>query len=267
MNYDTQERNSNGIELNVFAFLKVLAKKIWIIVALAIIFGAAGAGISTIFKHDTYTTNLSFVVNTVSNDNEKIDNSDISASINVASTYKYILEGRSVSDITSKKCTVPVKPSEVRGAMTVNILRNSNVIEVTIKTGSAQKSYAIAIALVENYNDVVTKIYSNANLNICDRPEIPASPDANSNTFVATAVGIMSGAILGFIIIVIYYFLKNTIRSVEDIYRKLGINVLGTVNKVGNKAKGLLITNKKIGFAYIETFKAIRTKVESNSAK
>ena len=37
MDYDTQERNNNGVELNVFAFLRVLAKKIWIIVVLAII--------------------------------------------------------------------------------------------------------------------------------------------------------------------------------------------------------------------------------------
>ena len=261
MDYDMQEMNNGGIEINVFAFLKVVAKKIWIVVALAIVFSAVSAGYSYFTKVNTYTTKFSFVVNTITDETEMANSSEINASINIASTYKYILQGRTVCKETAKKCTIPVTASEVASSMTIKKLSGSSIMEVRIKTDSPEKSYAIAKSLAENYNDVVSKIYSNANLNVCDYPEMSKTPDASKKSVVNGSVGAATGAVIGFIIIIIYYFVKNTVRNVEDIYRKLGINVLGTVNKVETKAKGLLITNKKIGFAYIETFKAIRTKI------
>ncbi|MCQ2471143.1 MAG: polysaccharide biosynthesis tyrosine autokinase [Clostridia bacterium] len=267
MAYEKQERTNNGIEINIFAFLRVVAKKIWIILVLALVCGIISTTVSMIREEDVYSSKVSFVVNTVTADTEKIDNSDINASINVASTYRYILQSRSVINTIVDKCTRPVTYETVKAAMKVNLVTGSNVIEVIISTGKAEQSYAIAKALVENYEGIVTKIYSNATLNVCDFPVLATKPDNTSTVFVDAVIGVALGAIAGLIIILIYYIVTDTVRSVEDVSRKVGINILGSINKIDLKAKNMLITNKKIGFSFIETFKAIRTKVESNAAK
>ena len=53
----------------------------------------------------------------------------------------------------------------------------------------------------------------------------PVSP----NTVMNTAVGGVIGAFLAMAIIVITYLLNDTIMNAEDVERKLGLNLLGTL--------------------------------------
>ncbi|MCQ2479325.1 MAG: polysaccharide biosynthesis tyrosine autokinase [Clostridia bacterium] len=268
MAYDKQERVNNGIDIDILAFLRVLVRKLWIVAVLALVCGIISTTVSMLVQEEIYSSKVSFVVDTVSGEkNEKVDNSDINASINVAATYSYILQSRSVINMIVNKCTLPVKYQDVKDALEVTIITGSNVIEVNISTNNAELSFAMAKALVENYAGIVSKIYSTATLNVCDFPAMAQRPDNGTAVFLGGAIGVAFGIIAGLVIILIYYIVTDTVRSVDDVARKIGINVLGSINKINNKSANMNITNKKIGFSFIETFKAIRTKVESNAAK
>lgn len=268
MNYDKQEKS--GIEIDLFVFLRLVLKKLWLIVILAIVFGVIGTGLAMFTQDDVYTSKMSFVVNTLQ-ETDKAENSDISASISVATTYQYILTSRSIIEKTVEGCELPVTYEEVENSMTVNSISGSSVIEIYIKTDRADKSYAIAKSLVDNYDEIVSEIYSNAHLNICDLPVKADKPDSSSLTILIAAIGAILGAILGVVAVLIYYITHDTVRSAEDIINKVDINILASVNVIGRnktgKPKALLVSNKKLGFAFIETFKAIRTKVETNAMR
>ena len=202
MSYERQER-SKGLEINIFAFLRLVVKKLWIVIALTVVFAVGAAGLVSVVKTDTYTSKISFVVNTL-NESAQANNSDVSASINIATTYKYILESRAVIEKAVKNCEVPVTYEEAAGSMTVVAIPSSSVIEMTITTESAEKSYAIAKAVVQNYDGIVSEIYANAHLNICDYPVKATSPDSNSLTAMAVAIGAVLGFVIAVIIILIY---------------------------------------------------------------
>ena len=267
MSYERQER-SKGLEINIFAFLRLVVKKLWIVIALAVVFAVGAAGLISLVKTDTYTSKISFVVNTL-NESAQANNSDVSASINIATTYKYILESRAVIEEAVKGCEVPVTYEEVADSMTVVAIASSSVIEMTITTESAEKSYAVAKSIVQNYDGIVSEIYANAHLNICDYPVKADLPDSNSLTAIAIVLGAVLGLAIGIIIILIYYIVTDTIRDVDEVGRKLNLNVLGSLNRIelGKDKKGIIITDKKVGFSFIETFKAIRTKVENNAVR
>ncbi len=268
MSYEKQER-SKGFEINTAVFFRMVLKKLWLVIIFAVIFALAGTGISTFMRKDVYTSRISFVVNTLK-DSVQAENSDISASINIATTYSYILKSRTLLETAAEKCEIPVDYNEVLQSVNVQTMTSSSVIEMTVKTDNPDKSYAIAKSIVENYSTIVPEIYSNANLNLCDYPVKPTAPDTSALTLVVAIIGAVLGALAGVIVILIYYFANETIREVGEIERKLGLNILGTLNKIDlgkNKKSGLLVTNKNVGFAFIETFKAIRTKVESNAVK
>ena len=86
MSYERQER-SKGLEINIFAFLRLVVKKLWIVIALTVVFAVGAAGLVSVVKTDTYTSKISLVVNTL-NESAQANNSDVSASINIATTYK-----------------------------------------------------------------------------------------------------------------------------------------------------------------------------------
>ena len=266
MNYEKQERETK-VEVNLFTFINFVLKKLWILILVTVAFALAGLFISSVVKDDIYTSKISFVVNTLSA-NDKVENSDISASINVATTYQYILKSRPVVEEVVNKSAIPVQYNEVRGSMSVAIVTGSNVIEMSIKTTDPEKSYSIAKALVENYEGIVTKIYSNASLNICDYPVKATRPDVDSSSYIVALFSAALGALICLILFFIYFVIRDTVRTVADIDSKLGINVLGTLRKSNDrrsKNTRPLITNKRNNFAFVETFKAIRTKIESDS--
>lgn len=268
--YYEKKENNKGIQVNIVAFMRLAIKKIWVIVALALVFTIAGIVASNMIVKETYTSKVSFVVNTIG-DSSLAENSDVSASISIASTYKYILQSRPVLEAAVKNSAVPVTYGEVDAAVLVEAITSSSVLEMTIRTDNPQKSYAIAKAIVETYGDIVPEIYSNANLKICEYPTEAVAPNSNASKTLVPLLGFLLGAIIGIILLLIYYLVNDTIRDVEEIDSKIGLNILGTVSKIDSKKKkvsgGLLLTNKNVGFAFTETFKAIRTKVESNAVK
>ncbi len=266
MKYEKQERES-AFEVNLFTFLNFILRKIWIILIVMVLFAVTGKLVSSIVKDDIYTSKISFVVNTLSA-NDKVENSDISASINVATTYQYILKSRPVVEEIVNKSAIPVQYNEVKDSMSVTIITGSNVIEMSIKTTDPEKSYSIAKALVENYDSIVSKIYSNASLNICDYPVKAAHADVNSSSYIIALFSAALGALICLIAFFVYFVMRDTVRTVDDIDNKLGINILGTLNKSRNNKSNnsrILITNKKLSFAFVETFKAIRTKIENDA--
>lgn len=266
MNYENQE--AKGLQINIMAFIRLVIKKMWIVIALAVAFAIVGFALSAVAIEDTYTSEISFVVNTNS-DSTYAESSDVTASINIATTYKYILESRSIVDSIVKNSVIPVTYSEVTEAMTVQAISSSSVIEMKITTTDPQKSYSIAKAVVENYNEIISEIYSNAALKVCDYPVQAQAPDSSSAKTLVTLIAFVLGALIGIIILLIFYIVNDTIRDVEEIESKIGLNILGTISRIDSKKKlrGLLVTDKRVGFAFTETFKAIRTKVESNAVK
>ena len=214
MNYEKQERETK-VEVNLFTFINFVLKKLWILILVTVAFALAGLFISSVVKDDIYTSKISFVVNTLSA-NDKVENSDISASINVATTYQYILKSRPVVEEVVNKSAIPVQYNEVRGSMSVAIVTGSNVIEMSIKTTDPEKSYSIAKALVENYEGIVTKIYSNASLNICDYPVKATRPDVDSSSYIVALFSAALGALICLILFFIYFVIRDTVRTVEN---------------------------------------------------
>ncbi|NLA76515.1 MAG: CpsD/CapB family tyrosine-protein kinase, partial [Clostridiales bacterium] len=85
-----------------------------------------------------------------------------------------------------------------------------------------------------------------------------------------TLAGILVGAFLGVIIILVLNKLKNTFQSSDELSNKLGTKVLVSVSHVNKKKgdnKSILVTDKVNGLPFIETYKLLRTKIENVSVK
>ena len=101
----SKENNSNqkGFEINSFGYLKELSKHIWAIILVAIICASLGGIVGKLTSKPTYTSSVSFVVNTLTA-GEKAESSAVLAQINMANTFKYILSGRSLKEAVMETC-------------------------------------------------------------------------------------------------------------------------------------------------------------------
>ncbi|HZJ77728.1 MAG TPA: polysaccharide biosynthesis tyrosine autokinase [Clostridia bacterium] len=275
---DSAVPEEKGIEINIIKFLRALVKRWWIIVLIAVIGGSAGFTIAEITKTPTYSSTFAFVVSN-KGDDEVFSSSDIAASIKMANTYKYILSGRTLSNLVASKCSFDVTPEMISNSFEIATIDDSNIIEMKVTTKSIGKSYEIAQIVATNYKDVVDAAgFANSTLNLCESPEAAKKPNYDSTNMQYAIIAMFAIVFLATIVMVVIDFLKDSVQSVEDIKSKLGLKVLGVITNIGDlKGKkrfhkrgsysnnGLLIDDKRVGFSFVETFKAIRTKIESDA--
>ncbi len=269
MNNFENTTKQKGFELNIIGYLLELSKKMWLIVIIAVVCGLLGGVVGKLTSKEAYISDVAFIVNTLSED-QVVENSAVSAQINITNTFKYILSGRVLKEAVREACPGNLSYEFINNSITVQTVNSTNAIELYVKTESAETSYNIAKAVVDVYADVVEQIYPNAQLNVCETPVKASAPEEDRSPVIIATVSTVIGVLVYCVFVLVIFIIKDTIKNSDELNSKLNIPVLGSVQLVTNKNKtdkGLLVADRRTGFSFIETYKAIRTKIESNSAK
>ena len=266
---------TKGVEINVIYLLETVLKKWWLLVVSATVMAAIGLGIAVVTTDPTYSSDLSFTIYNQEASNV-VSSGDITSSVQMANTFKYILKSRKMLEQVADKCEFDVTTDEIRRCMTVSNESDTNIIIIRITTGSAKRSYGIAKGFEECYPNVVDIAYPNATLKLCEEPFEPQNPDTSKSMFRFSVIGAIVGFVIAFIAVIVTNAVRDTVQTVEDIQMKLESNLIGTIanvhgkgskGKKKNKGNRLIITDRTLGFAFIESYKAIRTKVETYCAR
>lgn len=267
-NYDSSSKQK-GFELNIVGFLVELSKKLWILIILALIAGLIGGVAGKALSEKTYASDITFIVNTYNEDNIP-EASAISSQINMTQTFKKILESRALKMAVNSALNEKYAYGKINSSILVETVSGTNVIQMTVTTDSAEASYEIAQTVVKVYGDVVDRVYPNAKLTVCDEPIIANGSVPNRTPLIMAILSAFVVAVAFFVFELAIFIAKDTVKSSDELSEKLEVPILGSVQYIENKnktAKGLLIVDRKTGFSFIETYKSIRTKIESNSAK
>ena len=116
----------------------------------------------------------------------------------------------------------------LRDRVSVNNPSNSRLLDITVKDTDPVQAKRIADEIAD-----VGSAFISQKL-VQDPPEVvqygysdgaPVSPNIKKNT----AIGGLAGAMLAIIIVVMAYLFNDSIMMPEDIEKKLGMNVLGTL--------------------------------------
>ena len=268
--------DQKGIEINIFKTFRVLLKCWWIILLTAVVGMCLGVSYAKLTETPLYSSSLAFVVSNKSDGGEAYSSNDIAASIKMANTYKYILSGKSLCKLVAEKSSFETTSEKVAKAINVNIVTDSNIIEMVVTTENKNTAFEIARIIETNYKTIIEQAgFSDSTLYVCEKPEVAQVPNADNSATKYALIGMFAFVFICMVVVIVIDYLKDTIQGVEDIQNKLNINVLGVITQTGDlKAarkglpnRGLLISEKNVGFSFIETFKAIRTKIESISSK
>ena len=269
MNNRDNSSKQKGFEINIVAYLLELSKKLWLLVIVALVFGMLGGIAGKFLSKDVYSSDISFIVNTI-DDGKYAENSAVSAQINMSQTFKVILSSRAMFFTVQEASDNKLDYNIISNSIYVSVVSGTNVIKLEVRTENPETSYQIAKLIVENYGDVVERAYPNAMLTVCDVPVKATVPNSNRTVPISVAVTAIVAFVVFCIVELVKFVIRDTVKSADELSEKLDLPILGAVQFVENKnktSKGLLVVDRKTGFSFIETYKAIRTKIENNSAR
>ena len=153
---------------------------------------------------------------------------DIQVGTYMTRDYVVVITGRPVLDQVIKNLDLDISYRSLRGKIRVNNPDDTRIIQITITDANPNRAKLIADELAE-----VSSAYIAEKMDQ-DAPSIisygyadggAVSPNISKNTM----LGALIGAVIAMAIILISYLLNDTIMSPEEMERKLGLNVLGTL--------------------------------------
>ena len=281
MAYEEKRTSDESIGLEpILKFMRQLISKWWIIVLFVAVFSASGFGIAKLTYSEEYTSNLIFNVSNKDRDvagaaGTYTTASDAQASTTIATNFKILIQ-RGNDFITAVQSNVKaqtgktISKEQLRGMINVELVADSTLINITVKSGDKELSYVVATAIQSVYPEFTKDAFPTAYISVADSAT-KAELAADSSTILYTAAGLIMGAALAIIIILITAKIQNKLLSTEDIKNNFNIDIIATVSDIKNKKKGdrsrLLITDRNVGLPFIETFKLIRTKFENAKLK
>lgn len=154
---------------------------------------------------------------------------DLQMSTNLTNDYKVVVTGRPVLEQVIKNLSLTDETyASLGNRIVVNNPANSRILEITVTHPDPKMAKKIADAIAD-----VSRAFISEKMDQ-DAPSVlqygyvskePVSPNIVMNTILGAAIG----AFLAIAIVIISYLLNDTIMTADDIERKLGMHVLGTL--------------------------------------
>ena len=171
---------------------------------------------------------------------------DIQMGTNLTNDYMVVVKGRPVLEQVISNLSLEENYEQLSEKVALNNPSDSRILQITVTDPDCNRAKSIADEIAE-----VASRFISAKMDQ-DPPTIisygyadgePVSP----NVLMNTAVGVLIGAFIAMAIVVITYLLNDTIMNAEDVERKLGLNLLGTLPYEESETDVVTKATKRVG--------------------
>lgn len=259
-------------ELCIRSILRDLIKHSWMMIIAAIAAIFLVSGYQNLVYQPEYTSRATLVISAKGS-----GNTDAYASLTTTTEMAQVFSNVFSSNVLKKRI---VEEMDLEGSnfdITAQTIPETNLMVLRVTGPQPKLVYQAICGALEHYVEVSDYVFSNAVLDVMESPEVPTHP---SNTIPlrsyqkkAAAVAIMlMGAFLVFMSV-----MRHTIKTEAAAKRRLKGTKLAVVgheqknrtlkSRLKGKTKSILITNPITTFGYVETFRKLAFRIQSEMRK
>ena len=222
-------QENQAVEIDVFATLKVLWKRKFSIILVALVFAIAAFGYSAFLAKKEYqSTSRIYVVSRQNQDNNALTNSDLQAGSYLVKDYREIILSQNVLSQAIEELKLDMTPAELLKKISVSVPTDTRILSITAKDGNPKEAARIANGLRNVAAEKiisVTKVSDVTTLDEAEVPQSPSSPNIRRNVL----LGFIAGAGLMVVLMVVVEVLDDRVKRPEDIEELMGFTLLGIV--------------------------------------
>ena len=222
-------KEQDKIEIDVLQLVKVLWKRKFVIVLVALLAGITAFAYSSFVIKPQYTsTTRIYVVNRNQADKPGLTNQDLQAGAYLVKDYREIILSQDVLEkvVADQKLTMDAKT--LGRKVSVTVPADTRIVSISVRDGNPEEASRIANALREEAAQKiisVTRVSDVTTLEEARPATSPSSPNIRRNTMIATIAGV------GFvtIIVLLVELLDDRVKRPEDIEEVMHISLLGVI--------------------------------------
>lgn len=221
-------------EINLEELFYYFRNKIsWIIIAIILAIGI-GNTFTILTRTPMYKSSTTMVLVNENKDSSTYNTTEQQLNKNLVGTYSEIIKSRMILETVISNLKLDYTSSELASNISVEAVDNTEIIKVSVSDANEKEATSIANEIAKVFMKKIQKIYNLNNVSIIDKAEDAIAP-YNVNYLKDNAIYILVGLVLSCGTIFIFFYFDTTIKSSEEIESKLGLNVIGSVPKVGKE--------------------------------
>ena len=222
-------QENQAVEIDVFATLKVLWKRKFSIILVALVFAIAAFGYSAFLAKKEYqSTSRIYVVSRQNKDNNALTNSDLQAGAYLVKDYREIILSQNVLSQAIEELKLDMTPAELSKKINVSVPTDTRILSITAKDGDPKEAARIANGLRNVAAEKITSVTKVSDVTTLDEAEVPQSP-SSPNIKRNVLLGFVAGAGLMVVLLVVVEVLDDRVKKPEDVEELMGLPLLGVV--------------------------------------
>ena len=180
-------------------------------------------------------------------------------SADVTNKVKSILESKEFRDAA----VADLGYSSFKGSETVSIVGDSNLLRITVRSGSPDVSYLEVKAILNNYKKHENNLSGGARFTILEQPAIQARPDISASGMKKAMIAALAVCALLCFALAGISACRDDIRDGLDVTGKLGTDFLGAIyrNRKFRVTPDLLVTDPAASRDYVEEIRRLAGRI------
>ncbi len=256
------------IEIDLGQIIQVLLSKIWVIFAIAILFGGLFFAGTYFLVTPLYQSDVKIYVNnsdiSLGDVGVSMTSGDISASQSLVETYIVILNTRTTLNEVIAQANLPYTYLQLGEMIEASPVNGTEIFEIVVTSPEPKEASLIADTIANILPMKIDEIIEDTSSRVVDTSIVSTLP-SSPNITVNTIIGALLGVIICSVVIVIKHMMNQEITSEEDLIAICDLPILSVVpaentshsgnsyeykhrDKSGNKKskKNSKVTNNKI---------------------
>lgn len=221
-------------EIDLVWLLYALFRKLWLIVAVAVVCACGMAGYTKFRVKPTYTSTSTMLV--LTKETTLTSLADLQLGSQLTKDYTVLITSRPVLDQVIENLNLKMNYKQLKGKVSIENPEDTRILMVSVTTNDAQQAKAIVDELASVSSTFIGDKMEVTPPKIIEEGEstgIKTGPSVMKNTL----IGFLAGAFLVCAVIVVLELLNDTVQTEEDIERHLGVPTLATVPDKSETAK------------------------------
>lgn len=223
---DKQYEIDNEIEIDLKSLLLELLASWKIIFLAGVIAGGLAYAYSSFLVVPQYESTSELYV--LSKSTSITSLADIQMGSSLTNDYIVIVKGRPVLDQVIANLELNETYKSLYGRISLENPSNSRVLKITVTDADPNIAKAIADEVAEVASAYIAEKMEQDPPNIIQKGYADGQP-VSPNVIKNTVLGAIAGFVLSMAIIVLANLFNDTIATPEDVEKKIGLNVLGTL--------------------------------------
>lgn len=266
--YDSEKSSAVSLSLpECIGILKDILRQWWVIVLIALSAAMLADVASSKLYQPKYQTSSTFVVTTKGVNSSIV--TDLRSASETAQQFSQILS----SNVLKQKVAQEIGMSRFDAQMEVELIPETNLIELTVTADSAMDAFHIITAVMNNYNTVSDYVIDSVFLQVLKPAEIPMRPVNSPDSSKNAKIGFLAAALIMACLFGLLSYMKDTVKSEQHISEKVDARLMGTIyhekkrksfKPFGRSRRiSMTIQNPMLSFRYMEANKMMASRVRS----